>query len=84
VEARREGDAEAPENVTTNRTRGAQLEAEVRRQEEVREEAEVKAPVDPSFPCIKIMCSINNMVCPFWLEGPAKMSTVGFYSNSLK
>ncbi len=23
------------------------------------------------------------MVCPFWLEGLAKMSTVGFYSNSL-
>jgi hypothetical protein len=31
VEARLEGEAEAPENLTTNRTEGAQLEAELRR-----------------------------------------------------
>jgi hypothetical protein len=44
----------------------------------------------PSFPCIKIVffnflgrSSENNMVCLFWLEGPAKMPTVGFYLNSL-
>ncbi len=44
----------------------------------------------PLFLCIKILFSIllrrmlwKPMVCLFWQEGPAKMSTVGFYSNSL-
>ncbi len=66
AEAWQEGEVESPENTITNRTRGAQPEADVWRQAEAREDTEAKALlVDPLFPCIKNTFSyfLGMMLC---------------------
>ena len=66
AEAWQEREVESPENTITNRTRGAQPEADMWRQAEAREDTEAKVLlVDPLFLCIKNTFSyfLGMMLC---------------------
>ena len=87
---RRDEREKAPENATTNITRGVTRGRGVTTGKDAGRGGGEGASGGPLFPCIKILFSYypgmmlcNITVCQFWLEDHAKMSTVGFYWNSL-